>query len=1069
MLKRSLLCLFVLGITGISLFALLFPPPTAHTSYQEEIRSEAILAPFHLTSHTPVTNATGTAVDSDITTTFDADVASSTVNSTTFAAHTGFGGLLTGTLSVTGNTITLNPNRDLFAGEQVQVIATADISSTAGMSLTNPTQWGFTAGPVTNRCAGGFTDIGAGLTGVWGGGVAWGDYDNDGDLDFLLTGQDSGNIFVAKVYQNNAGSFTDIGAGLTGVYGGSESNVAWGDYDNDGDLDILLTGRDSLGNRLAKVYQNNAGSFTDIGAGLTGVESSSVAWGDYDNDGDLDILLTGFGLGGARLATVYENNAGTFTDIGAGLTGVWQGNVAWGDYDNDGDLDILLTGEDSGGNPVTTVYENNAGTFTDIGAGLTAVRVSSVAWGDYDNDGDLDILLTGWVSGGTRVATVYENNAGTFTDIGAGLTKVRLSSVAWGDYDNDGDLDILLTGEDNFGNPVTTVYENNAGTFTDIGAGLTAVDISSVAWGDYDNDGDLDILLTGVDSGSNRVAKVYRNNDCLNLTSHTPTTHAIGVAVDTDITAIFDADVAAASVVSTSFAAHTGFGGLLTGTLSVSGDTITLNPNRDLFAGEQVQVIATADINSTGGSTLAPTQWDFTAGPVTNRCAGGFTASTVSLTEVSASSVAWGDYDNDGDLDILLTGQDSGSTRVTKVYRNNAGSFTDIGAGLTGVWGSSVAWGDYDNDGDLDILLTGQDSGNVPVTKVYQNNAGSFTDIGAGLTGIWLSSVAWGDYDNDGDLDILLTGEVSGGGLVAKVYQNNAGSFTDIGAGLPGSQNGSVAWGDYDNDGDLDILLTGYTDGGIRVANVYQNNDGIFTDIGAGLIGLWYSSVAWGDYDNDGDLDILLTGWDTAFNEVANVYQNNAGSFTDIGAGLLGVWSSSAAWGDYDNDGDLDILLTGGDNGGNEVAKVYQNNAGMFTDIGAGLTGVYYSSVAWGDYDNDGDLDILLTGEDSASNPVATVYRNNDCVLDLDATLSGSNVMLSWNTPTTGCVYDIYEENMPYVAPTVATYTNQSSGVLLPTTGDPAQNFYYVVKAVCNGAVITSNEMAEFDVALVVP
>ena len=85
--------------------------------------------------------------------------------------------------------------------------------------------------------------------------------------------------------------------------------------------------------------------------------------------------------------------------------------------------------------------------------------------------------------------------------------------------------------------------------------------------------------------------------------------------------------------------------------------------------------------------------------------------------------MAWGDYDNDGDLDILLTGDHGSGGRVAKVYRNDGGgTFTDIGAGLTGVYDSSVAWGDYDNDGDLDILLTGY-SGSGKVAKVYRNDA----------------------------------------------------------------------------------------------------------------------------------------------------------------------------------------------------------------------------------------------------------------------------------------------------------------------------------------------------------
>jgi hypothetical protein len=252
-----------------------------------------------------------------------------------------------------------------------------------------------------------------------------------------------------------------------------------------------------------------------------------------------------------------------------------------------------------------------------------------------------------------------------FQDIVAGLTGVVESSAAWGDYDNDGDLDILLTGYTGSAR-ISRVYRNDGGSFVDIVAGLTGVRHGSVAWGDYDNDGDLDILLTGIIE-TERISRVYRND---------------------------------------------------------------------------------------GGSFV-----DIGAG----------------LTGVYSSSVAWGDYDNDGDLDILLTGN-TGSELISRVYRNDGGSFVDIVAGLPGVVGvSSAAWGDYDNDGDLDILLTGQ-AGSAFISRVYRNDGGSFVDIVAGLTGVTNSSVAWGDYDNDGDLDILLTGNASGqiSGGISRVYRNDA-------------------------------------------------------------------------------------------------------------------------------------------------------------------------------------------------------------------------------------------------------------------------------------------------------
>jgi predicted nucleotidyltransferase len=386
------------------------------------------------------------------------------------------------------------------------------------------------------------------------------------------------------------------------------------------------------------------------------------------------------------------------------------------------------------------------------------------------------------------------------------------------------------------------------------------------------------------------------------------------------------------------------------------------------------------------------------------------------LPGVIYSSAAWGDYDNDGDLDILLTGS-TGSADISRIYRNDGGSFIDIGDILVGVSRGSVAWGDYDNDGDLDILIAGYDTEWGPVTIVYDNFEGDYFDIDEQsefLAQVDVGSVAWGDYDNDGDLDILLTGD-TGSAAISRIYRNDGGVFTDIVAGLRGVDDSSVAWGDYDNDGDLDILLTGYALPE-AISCLYRNDGGVFTDIVAGLRGVYDSSVAWGDYDNDGDLDILLTG-DTGSGGISRVYRNDGGVFTDIVADLGASGRGSVAWGDYDNDGDLDILLTG-----NTGSRVHRNDGGSFVDIGAGLPYVSSGSVAWGDYDNDGDLDILITG-----GGISRVYRNTVVQANTppaaptnpNATVDGSEVTFSWDaatdtgTPSLGLTYNLRAGTTP--------------------------------------------------------
>ncbi len=391
-----------------------------------------------------------------------------------------------------------------------------------------------------------------------------------------------------------------------------------------------------------------------------------------------------------------------------------------------------------------------------------------------------------------------------------------------------------------------------------------------------------------------------------------------------------------------------------------------------------------------------------------------------SLLGLDISSSAWGDYDNDGDLDILLTGGNN-SIVYSKIYQNTGGGFTEVFAGsLTPVYDGSVAWGDYDNDGDLDILLTGNlHFGRV--SKIYQNTGTGFSEVFAGtLSQISDGSVAWGDYNNDGYLDILLTGYdgVSG---VSKIYRNTGNGFTEVFAGsLQGVYSGSVAWGDYNNDGDLDILLTGFN-GSIGISKIYQNTGSGFSEVFSGsLTGVANSSVAWGDYDNDGDLDILMSGYSPGY--FSKIYQNTGSGFAEVYAGSLNnVAEGAVAWGDYDNDGDLDVLLSGHNDSSPYNSHIYQNTGSGFTEVFAGtLVPVTSSDVSWGDYDSDGDLDILLTGY-NGSNEISKIYRNNGTTFNspptapagLSATTSGSDATLQWSpatdaqTPQNGLNYNL--------------------------------------------------------------
>ncbi|MGM0588506.1 MAG: FG-GAP-like repeat-containing protein [Bacteroidota bacterium] len=359
-----------------------------------------------------------------------------------------------------------------------------------------------------------FSALDAGLPNVVSGSSEWGDMDGDGDLDLLLTGTDDQNNNVTSIYRNEgSGQFTALDAGLKKV---SFSSSAWGDMDGDGDLDLVINGADENDALHTTIYRNDGSDgFTALDAGLAGLIAGSLSWGDYDGDGDLDLVTTGLDAEFNSITTIYRNDGTAgFTALNAGLTGVSGGSSAWGDYDGDGDLDLLITGQDSDSNPISTIYRNQGGDeFVALDAGLPAVKNSTSAWGDYDGDGNLDLVIAGVDASGNKISRIYRNDgSGSFTDIEAGLAGVRYSSAAWGDYNGDGSLDLLLMGREEGSKQTTTIYKNDrAGGFTVLDAGLTGVQDGSLDWGDFDGDGDLDLVVTGSDADSDNMTTIYEN------------------------------------------------------------------------------------------------------------------------------------------------------------------------------------------------------------------------------------------------------------------------------------------------------------------------------------------------------------------------------------------------------------------------------------------------------------------------------------------------------------------------------------------------------------------------------
>ena len=338
------------------------------------------------------------------------------------------------------------------------------------------------------------------------------------------------------------------------------------------------------------------------------------------------------------------------------------------------------------------------------------------------------------------------------------------------------------------------------------------------------------------------------------------------------------------------------------------------------------------------------------------------------LPALANSCAVWGDYDQDGDLDLVICGEPGSTIPKSYIFKNNAGQFEDIIAPITGLTQSYADWGDYDNDGDLDLLIMGQNNASESVMKIYTNNGGSFTEAAVSLPGMADGQCLWGDYDNDADLDILAAGRIDGLHFGAVILRNDGNNvFTDIVAHLTGVQSASVCWIDYDNDGWLDLILGGDSGGGM-VTKMYRNDNGVdFSEVNAGVFaGLGTGQIRAGDLDVDGDMDILVTGMDDALDGHIYIYRNDgAGVFT------LNDWLdnnisfTSIDIGDYDNDGFPDIILIGKVQGcgGTAVTLLLHNESFLnFFEVSTLIPGMKSGSAMWGDYNNDGYSDILFTG-----------------------------------------------------------------------------------------------------------
>ena len=710
--------------------------------------------------------------------------------------------------------------------------------------------------------------------------VAWGDMDGDGDLDLAVANLDDPN----RVYRNDDGAF--VLAWTSGVLSQESRDVAWIDLDQDGLLDVVFANTQSADDGYLNRWDTNPNSPFPAAPDwqTTAADSSTgLAVGDVDGDGTPDLAVS-FSDTGSRGARVYLN-----TGAGLETTATWTSSdpgpahgLCLGDWDGDTDLDLaVVTNVDGNGAGLEHVFAN-AGTGAangDTGLASTAAWTSTsslrrdlrdCAWVDWDGDGDLDLAAVASEYLGASPNGVYENLGGTLS-----------ADFVWDSGDNDESSHVAIADWDGDGDPDLAAFNEVAGDAIYVNDGTGAM---SLAWrgvsgsrggdlGDMDGDGDIDIAMGHWQAPVEVVE---------NLASP-----------------LVPGWTGPAQGVAGAFADMDGDGDL---DLAVAGNTVTLWLN-----------------DGEGGF--------------------GSAADWTSSESADFTDVAWADLDGDGLPDL---GASTTTGAPVHVWTNSA-----AGLGATASWSSpeldastALAFADVDADGDLDLAVA-----NDGVNRLYLN-AGGVLSLGVGPAETeTTTALAWGDQDGDGLPELAV---VNGAGEPARVYANAAGSLTSAWTSSAIDLDHAVAWGDADGDGDLDLAI-----GSSGADRVYENT-------AAGLV---VSSAAWTspavtdttdlvftDADGDGALDLLTAGAVVqAWTPTTLLGFEQAWSFTAEGDALVA--------GDLDGRGGLGFvqLATGDD------AVAFENPGGFSVELAPPPGGTtFVGTGGFADVDGDGDLDAVF-------------------------------------------------------------------------------------------------------------
>jgi hypothetical protein len=703
----------------------------------------------------------------------------------------------------------------------------------------------------------------------------------------------AGSVANAQTYMFNRADYAT---------GQGPETVAVGDFNGDGRLDVVTGNTLSQANTVSVLLGKADGTFAPHVDYPAGGAPASVAVGDFNGDGKLDIVVL-YGSSDATVGVLLGNGDGTFKPVLTSTAGAGGTGISVGDFNGDGKLDVAIA--DDLTNNVEVMLGKGNGSFNAPVSYPTGNSPRMVAIADYNGDGHLDLATVNY--GDETISVLLGTGTGTFgTHMDTATKQQGCISIAAGDLRNKGLID-LVAGCQTLGQ-VVVLLGNGNGTFKAAKDYAVPAGVDIVALGDFNGDGKLDVAVTNGGSGGSVSVLTGTGSGTLKktVTSYGTNFAPIGLAVGD-----FNGDGTIDLVTADS--------GSPFGT-TIGNISVLLSNGKTLFGGHTDYAvskastsgaysgIAAGDVNGDGNIDLViPVTFSNQLSILLGTATGKFKPFSTITLPTSPNAAALGDFNNDHKNDIAVANF-GGSGSISILLNGGSGTFPTNAQYNTGGAGYGIATGDFNNDGNLDIVVTGEEGNNISV--LLGNGTGAFPSFATYTTGSLPMGVSVGDFNHDGFLDLAVANY--GSSTVSVFINKGNGTFLPKVDYSVGGNPISVAVGSFRDNGTLDLAVaTDQAFGGLAI--LLGNNDGTFQKaVPYDTLNNAYSVVA-GDFNNDGKLDLAVTIANAGNPSFITIMPGNGdGTFGNGVTLTTGAIPSGMVAADFNKDGGLDLATANG-------------------------------------------------------------------------------------------------------------------------------------------------------------